>query len=93
LNEHPEYLVDKLRNGWLICGSEKVYKPPGDTVGTVWESSSGPALDALKEIMLQETFWQKMTAHLSQEHTRNYPLLSAFPTDSGFLIYDRFMLT
>ncbi|PLW40659.1 hypothetical protein PCANC_01611 [Puccinia coronata f. sp. avenae] len=74
LNEHPEYLVDKLRNGWLICGSEKVYKPPGDKVGTVWESSSGPALDALKEIMLQETFWQKMTAHLSQEHTRNYPL-------------------
>ncbi|POW12958.1 hypothetical protein PSHT_07915 [Puccinia striiformis] len=72
LNDQPEYLIDKFRSGWLICGSEKAYRPPNETVGTVWEAPSGPALDALKEIMLQKNFWEKMGGHLSQEHTRNY---------------------
>jgi hypothetical protein len=76
LNQHPEYLADKFCSGWLICGSEKVHKPPDESVGTTWESPSGPALSALGEIMGQKVFWEKMGAHLSQEHTRNYLSLS-----------------
>ncbi|OAV88857.1 hypothetical protein PTTG_08821 [Puccinia triticina 1-1 BBBD Race 1] len=72
LKDHPQYFVDKFLTGWLICGSEKVYKPPDEASGTVWESPSGPALDALKGVMRQKVFWEKMAAHLSQEHTRNY---------------------
>jgi len=74
LNDHPDYLLDRLQTGWLICGSEKVHKPPDETVGTTWEGSSAPTLDALKEIMLQGTFWERIAAHMSQEHTRNYLL-------------------
>jgi len=68
------HLVDKQYTGWLVWGEEmEAYLAPGQTGNQLnWEAESDPGLQAIREIVLQRTWWQKVADHLSREQSRDY---------------------
>ncbi|KAG0143125.1 hypothetical protein CROQUDRAFT_673152 [Cronartium quercuum f. sp. fusiforme G11] len=73
----PQFLLDKLTTGWLVCGDLKAYRPPPDTEVVVWDSTSEETLSIFRASLSQESFWKKLAAHLSQEQSRDYLSLSS----------------
>ncbi|KAJ6574754.1 hypothetical protein B0H19DRAFT_932973 [Mycena capillaripes] len=61
--------VDKINTGFLLWSpSLKGYAPVmGDTSPVVWEEPSQPSLQALRERMLEDEYFQKLAALWSQE--------------------------
>ncbi|SPO23145.1 related to BLM10 - proteasome activator subunit [Ustilago trichophora] len=68
-------LRDKPSQGWLVWGEEEDFydPPPADGVVFHWEAASKPAIEAVRAVITQDSWWQSFCRHLSQEKDRDYP--------------------
>ncbi|KAH9822994.1 hypothetical protein DFH28DRAFT_1216660 [Melampsora americana] len=72
LDAQPQFLLDQLTTGWLVCGDVKAYQPPSKDGQMIWDPDSEETLSIFKAALSQESFWKKLAAHLSQEQSRDY---------------------
>ncbi|KZW02065.1 hypothetical protein EXIGLDRAFT_736784 [Exidia glandulosa HHB12029] len=62
---------DKAVGGWMAWGSEiALYASPAQDKSTFlpWEPASEPALQALRDVVLQEDFWARLSDHYAEEN-------------------------
>ncbi|PWZ00606.1 hypothetical protein BCV70DRAFT_199880 [Testicularia cyperi] len=68
-------LRDKPSQGWLVWGEEETFYDPPPPEGSVfeWDAASQPAVDAIRSVASEQTWWDSLCRHLSQEKERDYP--------------------
>lgn len=64
-------LMDKQNTGWLVWGdSLEYYVLPDDSEEPlVWDASSHEAIETLREIIIQASWWETFIKHLAMEKT------------------------
>lgn len=67
-------LMDKQSTGWLVWGdSVEFYAvPPEKGSAFEWDPSSSEAIEQLRSIIIQASWWETFVQHLSQEKTIDY---------------------
>ncbi|GJN88228.1 hypothetical protein Rhopal_001193-T1 [Rhodotorula paludigena] len=67
-------LTDKQSQGWLVWGDSVDYYAVPPEEGSVfdWDHSSKEALDQLREIVLQQSWWDTFVGHLKMEKSIDY---------------------
>ena len=64
-------LREKVSTGWLAWPEEvdAYLLPPAEKSALLpWDSSNKDALEAIREVATQESFWQKLSKHYSSEN-------------------------
>lgn len=67
-------LMDKQSTGWLVWGDSVEFyavPPPGDSAIT-WDESSREAIETIRDLVIQASWWETFMKHLSQEKTIDY---------------------
>lgn len=64
-------LIDKQNTGWLVWGdSLEYYVLPSDNEPPLaWDASSAEAIETLREIIVQASWWETFIKHLAMEKT------------------------
>ena len=60
--------------GWLVWGKEvDFYAVPSlHEPAFVWEAESAPAIEVIRSVIMQSSWWEDFIKHLAQEHARDY---------------------
>lgn len=84
-------LMDKQSTGWLVWGEavEFYAVPPATSSAITWDASSTEAIESLRAIIIQASWWEAFAKHLSQEKTIDYLASDAITvTKSIFQIFE-----
>ncbi|KAM0751556.1 hypothetical protein T439DRAFT_300497 [Meredithblackwellia eburnea MCA 4105] len=67
-------LMDKQSTGWLVWGDSVEYYavPPESSAAITWDVSSSEAIEEIRSIVIQSSWWETFIKHLSQEKTIDY---------------------
>ncbi|GAA5895195.1 proteasome activator BLM10 [Sporobolomyces salmoneus] len=67
-------LMDKQNTGWLVWGDSLEYYvlPEGNEAPFEWDVSSKEAIETLREIIVQASWWETFIKHLAMEKTVDY---------------------
>lgn len=72
-DDTESFYVDKLNTGFLVWSDKvKAYRPvgPGESP-FVWEKSSQELLDAVRGVVISDTYFTQLSALLAQESSKN----------------------
>lgn len=72
-HDGQQFYVDKLPTGFLVWASSvKSYRPVGPgTSPFEWEADSQPALQAIRDVLHSEKYFEKLLTLLGQESNKN----------------------
>ena len=87
-HEDPNFCyVDKLETGFLVWQTTvKGYRPvgPGPSAFS-WEPASQPVLQAMREVITDETFFKQLATLLGQESSKNPATLKLRAENTSFI--------
>lgn len=66
--------MDKQSTGWLVWGDTvDFYAVPPETAAAItWDVSSATAIEEIRALVIQASWWETFIKHLSQEKTIDY---------------------
>lgn len=66
--------MDKQSTGWLVWGDSVEYYavPPETSAAITWDVTSAAAIDEVRALVVQASWWETFIKHLSQEKTIDY---------------------
>lgn len=86
--------MDKQSTGWLVWGdSVEFYAVPPETASAItWDISSAEAIEKIRSLLMQASWWEAFIQHLSQEKTIDYLAADAitslsYPFTSFFWVF------
>ncbi|KAK4703609.1 proteasome activator subunit 4, partial [Phenoliferia sp. Uapishka_3] len=67
-------LMDKQSTGWLVWGDTVEYYavPPETSAAITWDVTSAEAIEEVRALIVQPSWWETFIKHLSQEKTIDY---------------------
>lgn len=76
--------MDKQNTGWLVWGDTvEFYAVPPETASAItWDTSSTEAIEQIRALIIQASWWEAFVKNLSQEKTIDYLAADAITSES-----------